>query len=235
MLHIAICDDAQDFVQHLKTMLNQYADEIGEEIKVTVYYDGLELIEEYDTTIDLIFLDIQMNGVDGLKAAEQIRKKDENVGIIFLTSLKQYALEGYKYQAVNYIVKPMKYIRLKVELNRWKEKYRKKNPYIVVRNDNGSFKIDLTTLHYAETYKRNLLLHTDGKDIICYKNMKELEKELEPYGFFRCHTGFLVNMAFVKRVEKLDVELTSGEVVYVSKPKKKEFMEALAGFWGRTL
>lgn len=47
MLHIAICDDAQDFVQHLKTMLNQYADEIGEEIKVTVYYDGLELIEEY--------------------------------------------------------------------------------------------------------------------------------------------------------------------------------------------
>lgn len=176
-----------------------------------------------------------MNGVDGLKAAEQIRKKDENVGIIFLTSLKQYALEGYKYQAVNYIVKPMKYIRLKVELNRWKEKYRKKNPYIVVRNDNGSFKIDLTTLHYAETYKRNLLLHTDGKDIICYKNMKELEKELEPYGFFRCHTGFLVNMAFVKRVEKLDVELTSGEVVYVSKPKKKEFMEALAGFWGRTL
>ena len=55
MLHIAICDDEQDFVQHLKTMLNQYADEIGEEIKVTVYYDGLELIEEYDTTIDLIF------------------------------------------------------------------------------------------------------------------------------------------------------------------------------------
>ncbi|MEE1443472.1 MAG: response regulator, partial [Blautia sp.] len=160
MLHIAICDDEQDFVQHLKTMLNQYADEIGEEIKVTVYYDGLELIEEYDTTIDLIFLDIQMNGVDGLKAAEQIRKKDENVGIIFLTSLKQYALEGYKYQAVNYVVKPMKYIRLKVELNRWKEKYRKKNPYIVVRNDNGSFKIDLSTLHYAETYKRNLLLHT---------------------------------------------------------------------------
>lgn len=79
------------------------------------------------------------------------------------------------------------------------------------------------------------LIKREGKDIICYKNMKELEKELEPYGFFRCHTGFLVNMAFVKRVEKLDVELTSGEAVYVSKPKKKEFMEALAGFWGRTL
>lgn len=235
MLHIAICDDEQDFVHHLNKMLDQYAAETGEEIKVTAYYDGKELIERYDTTIDLIFLDIQMDSVDGLEAAERIREKDETVGIIFLTSLKQYALEGYKYQAVNYIVKPMKYIRLKVELNRWREKYQRKNPYIVVKNDHGSFKVDLNSLHYVETYRRNLLLHTDGKTVTCYKSMKDMEKELEPYGFFRCHTGFLVNMAFVKQVERLDVELISGETVYVSKPKKKEFMEALAQYWGKTL
>lgn len=235
MLHIAICDDEQDFVHHLNKMLDQYAAETGEEIKVTAYYDGKELIERYDTTIDLIFLDIQMDSVDGLEAAERIREKDETVGIIFLTSLKQYALEGYKYQAVNYIVKPMKYIRLKVELNRWREKYQRKNPYIVVKNDHGSFKVDLNSLHYVETYRRNLLLHTDGKTVICYKSMKDMEKELEPYGFFRCHTGFLVNMAFVKQVERLDVELISGETVYVSKPKKKEFMETLAQYWGKAL
>lgn len=235
MLHIAICDDELEFVYHLRKMIEQYANETGEEVRISTYNDGVELIESYDTTIDLIFLDIQMEDLDGLKAAEQIRQMDEKVGIIFLTSLKQYALEGYKYQAINYIVKPLKYIRLKVELNHWKEKYKKKNPYIVVRNDSGSFKVELSTLHYAETYKRNVLLHTGEKNIICYKNMKELEKELEQYGFFRCHTGFLVNMAFVKQVEKLEVELISGEVIYVSKPKKKEFMIALAGYWGRTL
>lgn len=235
MLHIAICDDEQDFVHHLNKMLDQYAAETGEEIKVTAYYDGMELIEKYDTTIDLIFLDIQMRLVNGLRAAECIRQMDEKVGIIFLTTLTQYGLEGYKYQATNYIVKPMKYIRLKVELNRWREKYQRKNPYIVVKNDHGSFKVDLNSLHYVETYRRNLLLHTDGKTVICYKSMKEIEKELEPYGFFRCHTGFLVNMAFVKQVEKLDVELTSGETIYVSKPKKKEFMEALAQYWGKAL
>ena len=65
--------------------------------------------------------------------------------------------------------------------------------------------------------------------------MKEIEKELSPYGFFRCHVGFLVNLVFVKKVEKLDVELTSGETVYVSKPKRREFMEALAGYWGNML
>ena len=118
-------------------------------------------------------------------------------------------------------------------MNGWIEKYRHKNPYIVVQNDKGSFKVAVNKLHYVETYKRNLLLHTYAGDVICYKNMKEMEKELSPYGFFRCHVGFLVNLAFVKNVEKLDVELTSGETVYVSKPKRKAFMEALAGYWGK--
>lgn len=235
MLRAAICDDEQEFVLQLCSLLERYSAETGEEIKVSVYHDGLELIEQYDPATDLIFLDIQMEHINGFQAAEQIRKKDENVGIIFLTSFGQYALDGYRYHAVNYIVKPMKYIRLKVELNRFRERYQRKNPYIVVRNDQGSYKVELHTLHYAETYKRNLLLHTDETEIVCYKNMKELEAELEDYGFFRCHTGFLVNLAFVKRVEKLEAWLTTGEEVYISKPKKKEFMKALAGYWGKTL
>ena len=69
--------------------------ETGKEIKVTTYYDGMELIEKYDTTIDLIFLDIQMRLVDGLRAAERVRQMNEKVGIIFLTTLTQYGLEGF--------------------------------------------------------------------------------------------------------------------------------------------
>lgn len=95
MLHIAICDDEKDFIQYLTGLLNQYSKETGRNIKITPYYDGMELIEKYDPTIDLIFLDIQMKMVDGLHAAERIRQMDETVGIIFLTTLTQYGLEGY--------------------------------------------------------------------------------------------------------------------------------------------
>lgn len=235
MYQIAICDDETEFISELKAMLKRYSEETGRELMTVEYQNGRELIEKYDPNTDLIFLDIQMNEMDGLTAAGKIRELDEKVSIIFLTSLKQYALEGYKYQAVNYIVKPLKYIRLKTEMNGWIEKYRHKNPYIVVQNDKGSFKVYVNQLHYLETYKRNLLLHTDDGEIICYKNMKEMKKELFSYGFFRCHAGFLVNLAFVKNVEKLDIELTSGEIVYVSKPKRKEFMETLAGYWGKML
>lgn len=235
MLNIVICDDEIEFVSELKGLLKRYAEETGIELMTAEYKNGRELIENYDINTDLIFLDIQMDEMDGLAAAGKIRELDEDVSIIFLTSLKQYALEGYKYHAVNYMVKPVKYIRLKAEMNGWIRKYRQKNPYIVVQNDRGSFKVSVNRLHYAETHQRNLLLHTEDGEVICYKNMKEMEKELSPYGFFRCHTGFLVNLAFVKNVEKLDVELTTGETVYVSKPKRKAFMEALAGYWGKML
>lgn len=235
MIHIAICDDEKEFVSDMRMLIERYAKEKQTEIRISEFESGLELMKQYDRTLDLVFLDIQMDGMDGLKTAGQIRTLDEEVSIIFLTSLKQYALEGYKYRAVNYIVKPMKYIRLKVELDRWMEKQQRKNPCIVVSNDSGTFKVALNTLHYAETYKRNLLLHTDQGDVISYRSMKELETELKQYGFFRCHSGFLVNMGFVKQVEKLEVHLTSGETIYVSKPKKKEFMEAMAEYWGKML
>ena len=140
MLHIAICDDERDFVQQLTELLNQYSKETGRDIKITAYYDGIELIEKYDPTIDLIFLDIQMKMVDGLHAAERIRQMDETVGIIFLTTLTQYGLEGYKYHATNYIIKPMKYVRLKSEMDKFVERSQKEDaPSLVITNDTGKY------------------------------------------------------------------------------------------------
>ena len=231
MIHIAICDDEKDFVA--TGLLNQYAAETGEEIKITAYYDGMELIEKYDTTIDLIFLDIQMRLVNGLRAAERVRQMDEKVGIIFLTTLSQYGLEGYKYQATNYIIKPMKYVRLKAEMDQWIKKHRKDDsPSMVIANDTGRYKIFLKSLRYVETFNRNLLLHTEQENIICYKSMKEMEQELQDKGFIRCHTSYIVNLFYVKGVNKLEIELITGEIIPVSQPKRKLFMEKLAEYWG---
>ena len=172
MLHIAICDDERDFVQQLTELLNQYSKETGRDIKITAYYDGIELIEKYDPTIDLIFLDIQMKMVDGLHAAERIRQMDETVGIIFLTTLTQYGLEGYKYHATNYIIKPMKYVRLKSEMDKFVERSQKEDaPSLVITNDTGKYKVPLKSIRYVETYNRNLMFHTEQENIICYKSI----------------------------------------------------------------
>lgn len=238
MLHIAICDDEKKFVCDLQDLLNRYMLETGEEIKITVYYDGLELIEKYDTTIDLIFLDIKMNHVNGLKAAMNVRKKDNQVGIIFLTTFPQYGLEGYKYQAVNYIIKPIKYTRLKLELDQWRKRYcAEESPFITVANDSGKYKVYLKNLRYIETFNRNLLLHVQNEKIICYKNMKQMECALSEKIFFRCHTSYIINLAYVKnvKVKELQVELITGEVIPISQPKRKIFMERITKYLGEHL
>jgi len=233
MIHIAICDDEKDFVTYLTGLLQQYAAETGNEIKVTAYYDGMELIEKYDPTLDLIFLDIQMRLVNGLRAAERVRQMDEKVGIIFLTTLTQYGLEGYKYQAANYIIKPLKYVRLKAEMDQWLKKHRKDDrPAMVIVNDTGRYRVILNTLRYVETFNRNLLFHTEQENILCYKSMKEMERELQGKCFVRCHTSYIVNLFYVKGVNKLEIELITGEKIPISQPKRKAFMEKLTEYWG---
>ncbi len=236
MIHLAICDDERLLVDSLTEQFRRYEQEAGEEIKITRYYDGLELIEKYDPTIDLIFLDIQMKLVDGLRAAKRVRELDEKVGIIFLTTLTQYGLEGYQYQAMDYIIKPLKYARLKSELDSFlSRRRREENPFIIVTNDSGNYRIFLNSLRYVETFNRNLLFHTERENIICYKTMKEITQKLAPQGFIRCHSSYLVNPFFVKGVKKLEITLITGETLPISQPKRKEFMERLTEYWGDML
>ena len=93
----------------------------------------------------------------------------------------------------------------------------------------------MNTLRYVETFNRNLLFHTEQENILCYKKMKEVEQELKDKGFARCHTSYIVNLFFVKGVRKLEIELITGEIIPISQPKRKEFMERLTEYWGDLL
>ena len=94
MLHVAICDDEAAFVQHLSQLLDRYAQETGTELKISTFGDGADLTDPYDPTLDLIFLDIQMGIMDGLRTAQRIREMDRQVSIIFLTTLPSTAWRG---------------------------------------------------------------------------------------------------------------------------------------------
>lgn len=236
MINIAICDDDSSFIATLKTLLNRYAEERQLDLHVLEFRDGTELLNSYNTALDLIFLDIQMDKMDGLETAGKIRMVDSGVSIIFLTSMIQYALEGYQYNATNYIIKPMKYVRLKAEMDRWMQSYRPdRKPFLLVANDTGKYKVFIQDIYYIETFNRNLMIHSSTENILSYKKMKELEKELEKHRFIRCHSGFLVNLFYVKRVEKLELELTNGDKIPISQPKRKFVMEKLADYWGDRL
>lgn len=175
MFNIVICDDEIALIKDLKELLNRYAADTGREFCLFEFHDGSELLENYQPDFDLIFMDIKMEKMGGLKTAEEIRKTDSTVGLFFLTSLSQYVWKGYEYGAINYLLKPMKYGRLKMELDRFFSRYQgREEPYISFSNDSGKFKVLYKDLRYAETYKRNVLLHFDEQEQVIYKSMKEV-------------------------------------------------------------
>lgn len=237
VIKIAICDDEDSLIRELKMYLERYASETCMEFCFFIYHDGSELIEKYNAEYDLIFMDIKMKQLDGLKTAEAIRKTDSTVGLIFLTSLKQYVWRGYEYRAVNYLLKPVKYSVLKMELDRFFAVYNGKNePYLSFSNDSGKHKVMYRDLCYAETYRRNVMLHFEQQKQVIYKNMKELSALLcSNTQFAQCHQSFIVNLSYIKGVDGLDLILTTKDRIPVSQPKRKDFMAKLTDYWGDIL
>lgn len=234
MFSIVICDDEQPFIDQLKSLLERYEKETGNTFAYHIFRDGSELIVDYRSEYDLIFMDIRMEKLDGLKTAEALRRMDGAVGLMFVTSLPQYVWKGYEFGAFNYLLKPLKYGRLKMELDRFFTHYQgKEEPSLSFSNENGKYKVLYKNLRYAETDKRNVLLHFDGQEQVIYKNMKWVSAMLEAQSpFCRCHASFIVNLAYVKGVENMEAVLTTGERIPISQPKRKEFMEQLAEYWG---
>lgn len=233
MITIAVCDDSKNMVGNMKKIMEEYREATGVELRVFTFYSGEELLAEYNCKFDILFLDIKMPGINGIQVAEKIRQKDQKVIIIFLTSLVQHALDGYKVNAANYLLKPITKNRLKIELDRWTSKLgQSEESYITVHNDNGNYKILLKSISYIETYNRNLIIHTDQGNIICYWKLREMEDKIGQYGFVRNHSSFIVNLLYVSNIEKMEIKLTTGERIPIGKSKKKEFMTQLASYWG---
>ena len=105
MIRIAIVEDEEAYVQQLISYLHEYQKTANEEIAVTVYRDGDEITSKYKSQYDIILMDIQMKFVDGMTAAEEIRSIDSSVVIIFITNMTQYAIQGYKVGAMDYILR----------------------------------------------------------------------------------------------------------------------------------
>lgn len=233
MIRIAICDDEKHFVNKLSEILVTYGETIEEIIVINEFYDGRMLVEKYDCKYDIIFLDIKMPYIDGVKVAEQIRLKDPNVTIIFLTSLMGRAVDGYKVQASNFLIKPVSKSKVTREIDQWLDKNRQmKQDAILVENANGQFRIPISSLRYVETFNRNLLLHTESKNVVSYKKLKDVKEQLKDSGFAQSHKGYLINLSYVDTISGNDVHLVTKEIIPLSRVWKKEFMSQLARYLG---
>lgn len=232
MIHIAIVDDDEKSRRTLCDYADRYQEEYNEKLKITTFADGAEIAEEYKAEYDIIILDIQMRFMDGMRAAELIRKLDSDVILIFITNMAQYALKGYEVQAMNYLLKPVTYFAFSQEINKAVAYIKeRKKAYIYVRIESGLLRLNVEDIVYLESKKHQIIVHTTSDSFSTRDSMKNMEQMLAAYHFVRCNNCYLVNLRYVEGVVQNNV-IIAGDELQISRPRKKQFMDALADYIG---
>ena len=231
MLKTIIIEDIPEEAQTLTGHLQRYGEEIGEEIAVMHYSSADEFLEEYTSPgmADFVFMDIKMPGTDGLRAAQRLRRVDPDVFLIFVTSIAKYAVYGYRVDALDYFVKPVRYYDLKMRMDRaLKVKRASDGEKISLPLANGVKLIDVRDISYIESDNHKLIYHTHDGTYTCRgKSMKDISSELEPRGFMRCNSCYLVNLRHCTAVRGNEA-VVGQDVLQISRAKRKEFIAALA-------
>lgn len=234
-LRIAVVENELEERQHICSCIAEYFRDKEISADLCEYGDGTEIAEAAREPFDVIFMDIDMEGLDGMGAARQIRKFDSQVMIVFITNMAGYAIEGYSVQALDFLVKPVSAVRMEEELDKILEIARKRNPgKIAVKGEGKLYQIDINDIFYVEMYGRKIRLHRRQGVLEVNGTLRYFEELLSQAPFFRCHQAFLVNMGYVSFIGKCDVEV-EGDKVPVSRQRKKEFGQAFARYLGGSL
>ena len=232
VIHIAVVEDEQNTRDCIWKYLKQYEKESKNTFKVDFFEDGVDITNDYRPVYDLILMDIQMKKMNGMAAAAQIRNADSEVLIVFITNMVQYAIKGYSVNAMDYLLKPLNYFTFSECMKRVNfYLFQKQKNYLILNTNGGILKIDTKEIYYMESRGHYIEIHKMGEVISVLETMKKMEQTLAPSGFFRCNSGYLVNMAYVEKIDKYTA-LVNGEEIQISRPKKKAFMEALTDYLG---
>lgn len=232
MIRIAIVEDELDCVEELRGFLDSYRKQSGHELKVSVFTDGEQIVSHYRPEYDIILMDVQMKEMDGMTAAEVIRKQDPEVIIIFITNMAQYAIRGYAVDALDYVLKPVTYFALSQRLDRAVDRLsRRRSHYLTIAVKGGAQKLDISEIYYVESQGHTLIFHTKRENILSNGTLKEMEDLLGEYGFFRCNKGYLLNLDHVSAIRD-GCAVIGEDKLLISRGRKNAFLEVLTNYMG---
>ena len=234
MIKIAICDDEANACAYLSSLIR--AQSCPCEI---VEYASADDCLAYHREIDLLFLDIELtpDRPDGMILAREIRERTSETQpvIVFVTGYDRYVFDAFDVDAFHYLLKPVDEKKFAQVFARAVEQIRteRENPQrdrvLTLRSGNTGRTIPLDSIYYIESSDHKVVLHLRDGEFVCYAKIRDLELELQDR-FFRIHKGYLVNLSYVDGYGKIEVTLTNGERLLLSKYKYQDFVKAYLRF-----
>lgn len=234
MYHILLCDDEQETLAQLEQHLMLLNHEHGWDIDITTCMSGEELLAMRLDYTDLIVLDIGMGKISGMDAARRLRQQGVGASIIFLTSMVEYALEGYDVHAFAFIPKP---VSMEVFFRRVTEALedvsRHRGGMLLLKCGMSSDYVSSRDILYIDVQDHNVRLVFSDRYKTYYARLQAIEDQLRGQGFFRCHKSFLVNFQHIREIRQDTVVMCNGDLVPLSKHRRYDFLTAFSKYVGR--
>lgn len=228
MMRIAVCDDEKEVRVFLGGKIRKHCPEA-----VLFFYESGEELLGSGEQFDILLLDIQMEGKNGMETAAELRKKNKHTILIFITALEEYVFQAFDVGAFHYLVKPFTDEKFESVLKAAAEQYRnladnerKKEPeerYIVIKTGGVHTRILINDIIYAEVFNRKVMIHSIHGDIEYYGKLSDLEKQLNE-DFFRSHRANLVHFKYVEKYNASEIWLEKGTAL-MAKQNYGEFVK----------
>lgn len=222
-MKVAICDGDKESCAWLRRLVRKQEPDC----EVTCFYTGRQFLETRQC-FDILLLDIQMEGMNGIEVARALRVNQEKTILIFVTALKEYAAEAFEVSAFHYLLKPVsleKFCRVFEDACREvRKRAALSGEQLFFQTKSRNITIQKKEILYVESKKRKVDIHALRECFTVYATMKHMEEQLAE-DFFRCHRGYLVNMAYVAEYDMGSIRLTNGETVYMAREKYAGFVK----------
>lgn len=232
-MNIAVVDDNLNDRKMILDYLSQFFNESGGDYTTSTFEDGVSFLKDYSFSYDFIIFDIDMPQMSGIDTAKELRKKDSNVTIMFVTNMPQYALEGYSVEAVDYVLKPLSYPDFRLKM--------KKATRYILRNsvkkitinttEEGLITVDSSDIYYVESKLHYIYYHTKKGIYKMRAKLTEVEDILLPYHFARSGGSFLINLAYLEKIDGNEI-VVAGETLPLSRRMKASLMSAFTKYMG---
>lgn len=230
MLQIGICDDESGARESLQFSCERILREQGDDLQFYAFSSGegvLRWLEKHPDELDILFLDIEMNGISGMETAKRIRERNERLILVFVTGYADYVFDGYAVNALDYVLKPCRESRLQAVLRRALGQLHRLAPEVfTIKNADGIFRIPKQKILYLKSDRRLLTLVTRERSYTYYGKLDESEQILGA-GFLRLHQRWLARMDAIERIEGA-CAWVGGEALPISRANHQRVLLAFA-------
>ena len=236
MIKIAIVENEENQRKITREMIRRYFADTDFRFEICDFENGFDFLESDLKSYAIIFMDIDMPGINGMDTAMKIRKKNIQTPLIFVTNLPQYAIDGYKVNALDFLLKPLTFADFSLAMKRALSLISKENIGDFMLNIHGALtKFKADDILYIDMSKHDVDIHKkDGEHVIFRSSLNRIEPTLDKRIFFKCNSGCIVNLNKVTYMKGDILIMENEDYITISRSKRKEAVSRLNDLYSLT-